>query len=292
MLEPKTSSTCSPNLQLTPKAIAPMNRICIDIVGPLIESRKGNTHILTVYDPFSHWPSAYPIAKTDANTVLTCLKHHITQHSVPAEVLSDRGKNLMAGLVREFLQDMGAKKFETTPYKPSTNGSVERFHAYLASAISHAIDNSQTDWDEHIDSVLFAYRTTPIDGLDVSPFEVIYGRDPNLPIDNILFRENYTQPATTLQQFMDFRHENYANMFEVITRTRKERFERNKKAAGLHKGIPIYNIDDKVYLSFAKGHFRPLGGTTKLSPLNDGPYTVVEKLLDGLVYKVQHDRKG
>ena len=81
---------------------------------------------------------------------------------------------------------------------------------------------------------------------------------------------------------MDFRHENYTNMFEVITRSRKERFERNKKAAGLHKGIPIYDVDDKVYLSFPKGHFRPLGGTTKLSPLNGGPYTVVEKLLDGL----------
>ena len=92
--------------------------------------------------------------------------------------------------------------------------------------------------------MLFAYRTTPIDGLDVSPFEVIYGRDPNLPIDNLLFRENYAQPASTLEQFMDFRHENYTNMFEVITRSRKERFERNK-AAGLHKGIPIYNVDDK-----------------------------------------------
>ena len=57
---------------------------------------------------------------------------------------------------------------------------------------------------------------------------------------------------------MDFRHENYTNMFEVITRSRKERFERNKKAAGLHKGIPIYNIDDKVYLSFRRatsGHW-------------------------------------
>ena len=110
--------------------------------------------------------------------------------------------------------------------------------------------------------MLFAYRTTPIDGLDVSPFEVIYGRDPNLPIDNLLFRENYAQPATTLEQFMDFRHENYTNMFEVITRSRKHRFERNKKAAGLHKGIPIYEVDDKVYLSFPKGHFRPLGGTS------------------------------
>lgn len=121
--------------------------------------------------------------------ILKCLKHHITIHSVPAEVLSERvaieGSNLMAGVIREFLQDMGAKKFETTPYKPSSNGSVERFHAYLIAAIGHAIDTDrhadERHWDEHLDSALFAYRTTPIDGLDVSPFEVLYGRSPNLP---------------------------------------------------------------------------------------------------------------
>ena len=92
---------------------------------------------MTIYDPFSHWPSAFPIASTEAKVVVQCLKKHIARHSAPAEVLSDRGKNLMADVVREFLQDMGAKKLETTLYKPSTNGSVERFHGYLASALAH-----------------------------------------------------------------------------------------------------------------------------------------------------------
>ena len=42
-----------------PSAVAPGNRICIDIVGPLEESKQGNTHILTIYDPFSHWPCVH-----------------------------------------------------------------------------------------------------------------------------------------------------------------------------------------------------------------------------------------
>jgi hypothetical protein len=87
-----------------PKAVAPMNRICIDIVGPLVKSHRGHTHILTIYDPFSHWPGAYAIAETDSRTVINCLKKHISEHSVPAEVLSDRGRNLMSAEVREFLQ--------------------------------------------------------------------------------------------------------------------------------------------------------------------------------------------
>jgi hypothetical protein len=245
------------------------------MVGPLVTSVKGNSYILTIYDPFSHWPGAYAVPDQKAETVIKCLKQHVMLHSVPAEVLSDRGKNFMSAAVKDFLDQLGAKKYETAPYKPSTNGSVERFHAYLASAMSHYVENEQETWDEFLDGVLFAYRTTPIDGLDISPFEVIYGRNPNLPIDNMLFRENYEQPINTLEEYMDALHEYQLNMCEVLQKARRERFERNKRNHGAHKGIPMYEIGDKVYLSFPKGHFRPLGKSTKLSPINDGPYTVL-----------------
>ena len=84
----------------------------------------------------------------------------------------------MANNVRHFLQSLGAKKFATAAYKPSSNGSVERFHAFLGHSLAHAVKESQEDWDKHIDSALFAYRTTP--------FEILYGREPNLPIDLLL----------------------------------------------------------------------------------------------------------
>ena len=169
-----------------PKAVAPMNRICIDIVGPFEKSTNGNTHILTIYDPFSHWPSAYPIKKQDAQTVIDCLKKHIADHSAPAECLSDRGKNFMSKAVKEFLDLMGTKKYTTTPYKPTSNGSVERFHRYLNSAIYFALKHNPNSWEDNLDTALFAYRTSPIDGLDITPFEIIYGRRPNLPIDNLI----------------------------------------------------------------------------------------------------------
>ena len=34
---------------IQPEAEAPMKRICIDIVGPLVKTRNGNTHIFTIY---------------------------------------------------------------------------------------------------------------------------------------------------------------------------------------------------------------------------------------------------
>jgi len=176
---------------------APMNKIAIDIVGPLRRTERGNAYILTVYDTFSHWPSAYPLKSTKAKAIINCLKNHIAIHSVPATVLSDRGKNFMSKEVQHFLDQMGANKVATTPYKPTSNGSVERFHAYLGQSISHVVKRTHEDWDKHMDSILFAYRTTPLDGLNVTPFEIVYGRTPNLPIDNLLARDSCTEPIDT-----------------------------------------------------------------------------------------------
>ena len=72
----------------------------------------------------------------------------------------------MSDEVKPFLENLGARKYETTPYKPSSNGSVERFHRFLTSAISHCIDDmdgkgtDQNQWDEHLDTVLLTYSTT------------------------------------------------------------------------------------------------------------------------------------
>ena len=55
-----------------------MNKIAIDIVGPLAKTADGNTHILTIYDPFSHWPSAYATSSTasDRDTLLEASHAH------------------------------------------------------------------------------------------------------------------------------------------------------------------------------------------------------------------------
>jgi len=268
-----------------------MNKIAIDIVGPLPETKDGNKYILTVYDPFSHWPSAYPIPNTTAEQVIVGLKRHIAIHSVPSVVLSDQGSNFVAKAVKEFLTELGARKVETTPYKPQSNGSVERFHAYLAQAISHATNETHTDWDRHIDSALFAYRTTPLDGIDVSPFQILYGREPNMPIDNLM-EISYDRIPITPEQHIQMVNETQKVMYERVRQLRAERFQRNKKAVGIDRTIPEYKIGQKIYLKFPKGRFRPLRGATKLSPVNGGPYIVRAKLMDGLVYTVESEDMG
>jgi hypothetical protein len=276
---------------ISDQIMAPMNRIAMDIVGPLKKTKRGNTHILTMFCPFSHWPEAFALSSTTAKDVLTCLKKHIAMHSVPAEVLSDRGTNFMAKKVHDFLSSMGSYYKHTSPYKPSSNGSVEGFHSYLAKALSAVISPNHDDWDEHLESVLFAYRATPMDALGMSPFEVIYGRKPNLPIDCIIGREMTDQPIDSVEDHRKMILNKARTSFPAIRQEKTDRHRQNQQSDRDIKNKK-FSVGQKVYLHFPKGRFRPIDGVTKFSKVNDGPYTILDQRSNGLVFRVRNDRTG
>jgi len=151
----------------------------------------------------------------------------------------------------DFLEMMGAIKVTTTAYKPSSNGSIEGFHAYLAKALTSLVEDQHDTWDQHLGSVLFAYRTTPMDGLDITPFEVLFGREANLPIDTILRRENLQEPVTTQQQHIQMIRERALATNAEVREKRRERFERNRRAMANTRRLE-FTPGDKIDLAFQK----------------------------------------
>lgn len=55
---------------------------------------------------------------------------------------------------------MTTVKVTTAAYKSPSNGSVERFHAYLAQSISNVVRHTHEDWDEHMGSPICVPRHT------------------------------------------------------------------------------------------------------------------------------------
>lgn len=52
---------------------APMERVAVDVVGPLPCSDGGNRYVLTAIDYFTKWPEAYAIPDQEAETVVEAL---------------------------------------------------------------------------------------------------------------------------------------------------------------------------------------------------------------------------
>ena len=75
---------------------------------------------------------------------------------------------------------------------------VERFNGTFVDMISMYINSSQTDWDVFLPYCLFAYRTSVHPSINESPFYMVYGRDPKLPIETHLGLSQTAQCVDTV----------------------------------------------------------------------------------------------
>lgn len=71
---------------------SPMERIAIDILGPLPRTDSGNEYILMAQDYFTKWPEAYALPNQQAATVAEALVNQFfSRFGVPLEIHSDQG---------------------------------------------------------------------------------------------------------------------------------------------------------------------------------------------------------
>jgi len=70
----------------------------------------------------------------------------------------------------------------SSPYHPQTNGLIKRFNQTLYEKLVKLVEKTD-QWDEFVDPILMAYRTTKHLVTNVIPFLLTYGREAVLPID-------------------------------------------------------------------------------------------------------------
>ena len=114
---------------------APMERIAVDVLGPLPLSDSGNKYLVIASDYFTKWPEAYPIPNQEAMTIAKCLvEEFFSRFGVPLEIHSDQGRNFESSLFQEMCKLLQVRKTRTTPLHPQSDGMVERMN--LGSTIS------------------------------------------------------------------------------------------------------------------------------------------------------------
>ena len=73
---------------------SPLERIHIDIMGPLIEPPRGNQYVLVVVDQFSKWVECYALSDQTAERIArTLMSEFIGRFGCPPEYHSDQGRN-------------------------------------------------------------------------------------------------------------------------------------------------------------------------------------------------------
>ena len=92
-------------------------------------------------------------------------------HRLPESIISDKGPQFAAGLMRELNEMLGIKTKLSTAFHPQTDGQTERMNQELEQYLRMFIDHRQDHWPEWLGMAEFAYNNKAHAGTKVSPFE-------------------------------------------------------------------------------------------------------------------------
>ena len=156
----------------------PFHTLGIDLVGELPTSINGNKYILTAVCPFSNFLISVPIPDKTASTCARVLLDHVfLKFGFPSVLQTDRRGEFLNAVLHRITKLLKIKHIFTTPYRPRLNGSTERVHRWLNSAIAIYCEKHQQYWEDYLQPATYAHNVSPITGCEnLDPFFMTFGR--------------------------------------------------------------------------------------------------------------------
>ena len=220
---------------------------------------------------------SFPVRTHTAPVVAKVLVNNFfTRFGMPRRILSDQGKEFESQIFKELCVAVEIQKVRTSPYKPSTNGCVERFHRTLNSMIGKVVQTNQRNWDDCLPSVMAAYRGAKHDSTGFSPNRLVLNRENRMPVDIILGEvhgeedhyRSYNKYVSELQERMRDCYALAREQLGAAAQRRKREYDSRVKVADFHEGQWVWHFYPRRYLN----------RSPKWSKNYDGPFLVIKKI--------------
>lgn len=253
----------------------------VDISGPWPMSDNGNEYIIVVGDYYTKYKEAYAVPDHTAMTVADkIVTEYCCRFGIPLQIQTDQGREFESNLFKLVCQKLGITKTKSTPYRPQSQGIIERFNRTLKQMLRIFVNENKSDWDDLLPYLLMAYRSTEHATTGCTPNLLFFGRETLLPIDVMVGPTPESKKEKCPIEYVEWLLSTMNEMYEFV-------YEHAGKAATRQK--TYYNTNLKPR-SFEVGTwvwrwYLP-EANKKLGLGWVGPYLVVEKLTD-LTYTIQ-----
>ena len=209
------------------------------------------------------------------------VKEWFLKFGVPSRLHSDQGINFDGGVVNELCKFYNIRKLRTTPYHPEGNSQTERFNRTLHDLLRTLNTQKKKRWPDYLAELTYAYNATPNKSTRYSPFYLLFGREPKLPID-IIFGHNQEEGHISVDDWLESHELRMAvSIRRACTYLEKQALSHLKRVNKRRKELPI-QIGTRVFLR------NRVKGRNKIQDVWDPtPYKVIQRPNQGKVYKVR-----
>ena len=154
-------------------------------------------NVLVLQDHFSKYVVAYVVKDQTAHTATETLRNgYFRLFGAPAYLVSDQGKAFMGHIITHLCDLYGVQKLRTSPYHAQTNGQIECMNQMIICMISNLEEDKKACLSEHLPELLLAYNATCSAVTGYSPYYLLFGRRPRIPV-HYLFPTLHDSPHQT-----------------------------------------------------------------------------------------------
>ena len=154
--------------------------------------------VMVVVDRFSKYVvfMATPSVCTAKVVASLFYKYVVKYFGVPSDVVSDRDVRFTRRFWTVLVGLMGTRLKFSTANHPQMDGQTERINALLEEYLRHYVTATQRNWLELLDSAQFSYNLHKSSATELSPFELILGKQPQTPAEIAVQKTGGRSPAT------------------------------------------------------------------------------------------------
>ena len=255
----------------------PWTHITTDFITKL-PLAQGYDAILVVCDHLTKMAHFIPTTeKTSAEGLARLFRDHVWKlHGLPESIISDRGAQFAANLMKELNNILGIEMKLSTAFHPQTDRQTERTNQELEQYLRMFIDHQQEQWPEWLGTAEFAYNNKVNTSTKVSPFRANSRRDPRMGFE--MRRQGKPEGAKEFAERMK-------GIQEEAQAVLKKAQEEIKKQADRKRGeSEEYQVGDLVLLSMKDLKWQMEGRwTEKLTERFVGPYRVKRVISTNMV---------
>ena len=253
----------------------PNKQVAVDTLGPMIQTLKGNLHVIVAIDMFTRYIETKAVPNINSATFAEFIAEYCGRYGVPKQILTDNAPTFQNALVKDVLKVFKIEHLLTTPYHSRANAVVERvlqsLQHKLALILNDAVNKS--NWDVILPVATLNVNTSYHKSIGYSPYEMMFGR--KLPTSSKELGDSTCTPndlyAKLLQKQLEEIHTNAITAQIKATDQSRPHFDIRHRPRE-------YQLNDLVLIKI--GGRRP-----KLANRYSGPFKVIAKDKD--VYKVQ-----